>query len=84
MSHMYIPTTPPPRYSQAGKHRRSVRVDDTPTAQCSGCTITSKGILVKTFCPRHDANDYASHMGRHATDTIMPTVLIGSTLDVNL
>jgi hypothetical protein len=70
MTHMYIPTTPPPTRYQP-RHRRNVQPDDAPVARCSGYGIKSPSIFCQdAFCPRHDATAYASHMGRHATDTI--------------
>ena len=70
MTHLHIPSLPPfPR--RTPRRRRMVPPDSANTATCSGCAATGSTMFVKTFCPRHDAVSYATHMARHATDSIM-------------
>lgn len=42
------------------------------TAKCVGCTRTGAILFAATYCPRHEPTAYASHMARHATDSIGP------------
>lgn len=42
--------------------------DFRPLAECS--MPSDRRVCDDTFCPRHEPEAYASHMARHATDTL--------------
>lgn len=73
MSHL-VPSLPTPKPARGWavayqpKHRRPMPADWTNLADCTD--IYAPGRCTTPYCPRHRPSNYASHMARHATDSI--------------
>jgi hypothetical protein len=68
-------------YIYRARHRRTIVTDTRPHWEIRGGDVQNNARCIRFgepgcagMCPRHDADGYAEHMARHATDSITPTL----------
>lgn len=68
MTHAFVPTLPP-RTGGYPKRRRWTAPDAPNRAVCDN-RLHGEAHCQRTMCPRHQPENYAGYMAKHATDSI--------------